>query len=641
MDNFAETLWHEFVVETEEHLQAVEPLLAGARPHQTAPADIAQLFRSFHSIKGLARAMDMLGMEGVAHHAENLLGLVRDRRAALTPAVTDLLLQSVDALKRMRDVVAETRHDVAPDPELVARLAATFAEAGGAGGNAPPTAASPAAADGAALHDDPEMLAIFVEMVKARGPELCGALGATGDEREVAVDAAETLTHAAEVMNFDALSAGFGGLRDALQTVSSAEGLDEPIRQDLVSRLGDIRLQIELVGEVTGRDSGVEAFSAALAERIGDERHRLALSIAAVNRRLRDDMADGDRLAAEADGAAIARLARTLHGMAAALSLTHIAAIALLIEDIYGRIASGDLDASETLIDAADEVFSQIVDKAKSGGIEDFTDREAARFAEWLRTPLTSTAGRASPAANGSGGDGDTETEDLVAGLSLPPELLAILSTDNLAELERGITRDGLLPYEILMHLEADPERAGRLIAWLTGEVRPITNRTVVTDGESWFEFLALSALDPAALTAALLAIDPDRRCVKRVRRLTATPGGEPVLGQPPAIAAVADAAAPARPSAAANLIRVRGETLDGFLDELGEMRVLIGTLTHLIRGAGSREIAARARTFAERLPRDLRSEFLAMLEDFRERDRRLLQSEEQISGRLSRLHQS
>src|SRR5579863_8751860 len=178
MDTFADTLWHEFAVETEEHLQAIEPLLSRPDPQRSDTADIAQLFRSFHSVKGLARALDMLGMEGVAHHAENLLGLIRDGRMALSPDLADLLLQSVDALKRMRDEVAEQRRDVVPDPALIARLAAAFTAAGGAIEAATAEPSGAAAGDGAPLHEDPEMLAIFVEMVKARGPELCGALAA-------------------------------------------------------------------------------------------------------------------------------------------------------------------------------------------------------------------------------------------------------------------------------------------------------------------------------------------------------------------------------------------------------------------------------------------------------------------------------
>jgi two-component system, chemotaxis family, sensor kinase CheA len=638
MDTLSETLWHEFAVETDEHLQAVEPILAQADPQRTSAADIAQLFRSFHSVKGLARAMDMVGMEGMAHHAEDLLGLVRDGRAALTPELAELLLQSVDALKRMRDVVTEQRHDTPPDRDLLARLAAAFAQAGGTGANEVPQPHPAAAAEDTLLHEDPEMLAIFVEMVQARGPELCAALAADADERASAINAAETLAHAAEVMNFDALSASFVGLLQALQTLSPTDGIGESARHDLLSRLGDIRLQIELVGEITGLDAGAEGFSDALAGRVGDERHRLAASLAVLNQELREDLAEGDRLAGEVDAAAIVRQVRTLHGMTMALSLARTAEIILLIEDLYGRVASGDIEPSETLVDAADEVFSCIAGHAAAGRIGDFADDEAARLVDRLRAPLISAAQKIS-LGEGSAG--------LIAGLAVPSELLDVLSDENLAELEQGIGQDGLLPYEILLHLEADPEIAARLIGWLTGEGRAITNRTVVTDDESWFEFLLLSPLEPAALAASLLRLDPDRRCVKRVRRLTDVAGGVLVLAQSgeaggeataPAIAA---AGATLRPAAATNLIRVRGEIVDAYLDDIGELRVMAGALTHLIRGGGSDAMLASVRGIVERLPPGSRNELTAVLNDFRERDRRLLETEELIAGLLSRLHQS
>src|SRR5260370_1023147 len=129
MDSVADTLWQEFAVETEEHLQAVEPILSHSDPQRISGPEIAQLFRSFHSVKGLARALDVLGMEGVAHHAENLLGLVRNGRAALTPDIADLLLQSVDALKRLRNHAVSARGDAAADPALLSRLAAALGPA--------------------------------------------------------------------------------------------------------------------------------------------------------------------------------------------------------------------------------------------------------------------------------------------------------------------------------------------------------------------------------------------------------------------------------------------------------------------------------------------------------------------------------
>jgi chemotaxis protein histidine kinase CheA len=621
MDNFADTLWNEFAVETDEHLQAVEPILVQSDLRQVGSAEIGQLFRSFHSIKGLARAMDVAGMESVAHHAENLLGRVRDGGSALTADMAELLLQTVDALKRMRDAAAERRADAPAEPKLIKRLATAFAEAGGRVETA--AARAPAAAGSAAapvLHEDPEMLAIFVEMLQARGPELCAALD--DDEpgaRAGALDAAETLAHAAEVMNLDALAGGFARLRDRLRLATGTRRLAGPIRQELLSQLAEVRLQIGLVGEISGKETGTAAFSSELARRIGDEPRRLAAALAALNRRLRDDLAESDHLAAEADAAAMVRLARTLQAVAAALSLPRAAEAMLLVEDICGRIASGQVEVPDRLLGAAGELFARLAARAMPAGMLDLEEAEAAALVERLRAPLRSTAQRALQAGG-----------RLVAGLDIPPELLTVLSDEKLAELEGGIARDGLLPYEVLVQLEADPELAQRLMGWLAAEARTITNRTVLTHGESWFEMLVLSPLQPDALSQALLRLDPGRRCIKRVRRLTDTAAGEPVLGEP---------SAAARPPASANLIRVRGEAVDELLDDVGELRVQAATLSHLIRGIGSRAVMSRARGFADRLSAELRGEFLALVRDARERDRRLLESEEAIAGMLSRLH--
>ena len=85
----------------------------------------------------------------------------------------------------------------------------------------------------------------------------------------------------------------------------------------------------------------------------------------------------------------------------------------------------------------------------------------------------------------------------------------------------------------------------------------------------------------------------------------------------------------------------MRGEVVDTLLDDVGELRVRAATLSHLIRGIGGRAIMGRARSFAERLSPELRREFLPCVRDARERDRRLLESEEALGGMLSRLHQS
>ncbi|MBV9826364.1 MAG: chemotaxis protein CheW [Alphaproteobacteria bacterium] len=642
MDDFAEQLWSEFAAETDEHLQAIEPILAQADAQNAADADIAQLFRSFHSIKGLARAMDAVGMEGVAHQAENLLGLVRDGRTALTPPMTDLLLQSVDALKAMRDGVCQARQDVPAEPGLVSRLNAAFTAIGAedpadtpAGTTVSTAPAAPEPSPGAgdtSLHEDAEMLAIFVEMVKARGPELCAALAEEAAQRDVALDAAESLGHAAEVMNFDALAETFGSLREVLQSRSGGGKFDEPTRQDLLSRLGDIRLQIELVGEISGHDAGIAEFSAALAERIGDERLHLVEAALELNERLREHLAEREQLAAEADAAAITRYARIMHSLCVSLSLGRTAEMLLLIEDLYGRIAGGETALGDALVDAVRDFLLVIAEHAQTGRIEDLTEAQSIKLTTQLRASLETGAFLIAQ-RDGAG--------RLVAGIHVPSELLVVMSDENLVELENRLEHEKVAAYVVLVHLEADPEIGQRLISWLTTEARAITNRTVVAGHESWFEFLVLSQLEPAAFVAELHHRDTQGHCVKRVQRLTAASEGE-VLDRSASSADASPApGAAAQPAAASNLIRVRGEIIDAFLDEIGELRVVVESLTHLIRGVGSRKMVTRAQAFVDRLPRDLRNEFLASFQDFRDRDRRLLETEGMIAGLLGRLHQS
>ena len=158
MTGLAETLWQEFAVETDEHLLGLEPLLVRLGSAEAEPEDVARLFRAVHSLKGLARAMALYGMEAVAHRAENLLGLVRDGGVAITESMLDGLLEAVDTLRGLREAAVGERQDAAAPTPLLQRLDALFEAAGGTEMRSSPPAPPAVAADGAALSDDGEML---------------------------------------------------------------------------------------------------------------------------------------------------------------------------------------------------------------------------------------------------------------------------------------------------------------------------------------------------------------------------------------------------------------------------------------------------------------------------------------------------
>ena len=70
-----QSLWQEFVVESGEHLDRLEPLLVAIEseaPGDGGSADrVGILFRGMHSIKGMAAALTLKGMEHVKRSLEN------------------------------------------------------------------------------------------------------------------------------------------------------------------------------------------------------------------------------------------------------------------------------------------------------------------------------------------------------------------------------------------------------------------------------------------------------------------------------------------------------------------------------------------------------------------------------------------
>ena len=115
----------EFATEVAEHIDASEQILVGASMQQPEQGDINLLFRSFHSIKGLSRVIGFGALEGIAHEAESLLATVRSGAQPLTESSTNLLLQSLDAVKQARTDLMEGREFKSNDKLVSALKAAT------------------------------------------------------------------------------------------------------------------------------------------------------------------------------------------------------------------------------------------------------------------------------------------------------------------------------------------------------------------------------------------------------------------------------------------------------------------------------------------------------------------------------------
>ncbi|MCX6619942.1 MAG: Hpt domain-containing protein [Acidobacteria bacterium] len=92
-------LLNDFVLEAREHLAAIEEnlLVLEREPHHADA--IHTVFRSFHTIKGLAGFLDLAEMQEVSHEVETILDLARNDQLAITPKVIDVVLAAADHLK--------------------------------------------------------------------------------------------------------------------------------------------------------------------------------------------------------------------------------------------------------------------------------------------------------------------------------------------------------------------------------------------------------------------------------------------------------------------------------------------------------------------------------------------------------------
>lgn len=72
------------------------------------------LYRALHSIKGNARVMELSHLEGLAHAAEDLVGLCRDGISAFEGVVMELVLETSDLLGCLLPEVISQRADVNP-----------------------------------------------------------------------------------------------------------------------------------------------------------------------------------------------------------------------------------------------------------------------------------------------------------------------------------------------------------------------------------------------------------------------------------------------------------------------------------------------------------------------------------------------
>ena len=139
-------LIQDFIAESREHIESAESALLELENDLENSEVLNQIFRSFHTIKGMAGFLNLTDINVLAHAAENLLDLARKGQLALIGANSDAVFASIDMLKGMltdlEQAIGQGRGVLRPQT-LDALMSHLHDCASGQGQSVPPKSAAP------------------------------------------------------------------------------------------------------------------------------------------------------------------------------------------------------------------------------------------------------------------------------------------------------------------------------------------------------------------------------------------------------------------------------------------------------------------------------------------------------------------
>jgi two-component system, chemotaxis family, sensor kinase CheA len=104
-----------FIEESREHIQAINQNLLELEKDSSNKNTINEIFRSAHTLKGMAATMGFEDMASLTHEMENVLDLVRNDNLTASTDLMDIIFRSVDILEGILFSIidgGDGRHDV-------------------------------------------------------------------------------------------------------------------------------------------------------------------------------------------------------------------------------------------------------------------------------------------------------------------------------------------------------------------------------------------------------------------------------------------------------------------------------------------------------------------------------------------------
>src|SRR5262245_12467843 len=137
----------EFLIESNENLTRLEQEIVELERSPSDPELLASIFRIIHTIKGTCGFLGFTTLESVTHVGENILSQLRNGERQLTPQLTSLILETIDAIKReLASIEATSKESGQTYETLRQRLTVTCNEVQSGTNDAPASDAPPSQA---------------------------------------------------------------------------------------------------------------------------------------------------------------------------------------------------------------------------------------------------------------------------------------------------------------------------------------------------------------------------------------------------------------------------------------------------------------------------------------------------------------
>ncbi|WP_022773917.1 chemotaxis protein CheA [Butyrivibrio sp. AE2015] len=133
-----------FLDEAKEHLQSLNDNIMTLEQDPENEDCINEIFRSAHSMKGMAGTMGYTRMQNLTHDMEDVFSDVRGGKIKIKSADIDVLLQCLDAIQGYVDNITENQDEGTDEHQNIIKALADIRNGGGGGGAAPAAAAAPA-----------------------------------------------------------------------------------------------------------------------------------------------------------------------------------------------------------------------------------------------------------------------------------------------------------------------------------------------------------------------------------------------------------------------------------------------------------------------------------------------------------------